>query len=214
MVTGEGTWTKGPFVEKTFLSPSCRAAPRRRRAAVVQRKHLQKVRGKCLARLYSRTKLYFCNSLTAAQDSWIKKRNIKTAAQGSNACSVISFFFPLTTKVRDEISHVARLCLARVCSFSKRPIYIYIYLYLLEMQGSYDYITSDVRCRRNELCARKCVENGKTRISTRDNDDIVVGERDACRKSVYCVLIRYLKPTFPSTPLTRLPILELQTSII
>lgn len=80
MVTGEGTWTKGPFVKKTFLSFVLRTAAATVppsspstswHAAYRRRKHLQKgarYRHQMSCETF-RTKLYFCNSLTAAQDS-------------------------------------------------------------------------------------------------------------------------------------------------
>jgi hypothetical protein len=72
MVTGEGTWTKGPFVKKTFLSFVLRTAATIPlppppppsspwHAAYRRRKHLQKVRGtatKCLARLFEQSSIF------------------------------------------------------------------------------------------------------------------------------------------------------------
>jgi len=88
MVTGEGTWTKGPFVKKTFLSFVLRTAAAAAtippsspswHVAYRRRKHLQKgARGRHQMSCETfRTKLYFCNSLTAAQDSWTGKKKKK-----------------------------------------------------------------------------------------------------------------------------------------
>lgn len=78
MVTGEGTWTKGPFVKKTFLSFLRRFVLRESGTHIYKRwcrtkRTKTSAKGahtKCLARLFLPNKalsIYFCNSLTAAR---------------------------------------------------------------------------------------------------------------------------------------------------
>lgn len=91
MVTGEGTWTKGPFVKKTFLSFVLRTAAAAAtippsssspwHAAYRRRKHLQKVRGaatKCLARLFEQSSIFATVSQLHKTAELVKKNSSYT----------------------------------------------------------------------------------------------------------------------------------------
>jgi hypothetical protein len=75
MVTDQGTWTKGPFVKKTFLSFSLRSA-----AVYCSKYSTTKTSAKGAEQMSCetfRTKLYFCNILTAAHKTAELKKEEK-----------------------------------------------------------------------------------------------------------------------------------------
>lgn len=112
MVTGEGTWTKGPFVKKTFLSFVLRTAAatippsssQSWHAAYRRRKHLQKVRGaatKCLARLFEQSSIFATVSQLHKTAELVKKNSSsipnKNCSIDSNTLRIRNFV--MTTKV-------------------------------------------------------------------------------------------------------------------
>lgn len=78
MVTGEGTWTKGPFVKKTFLSFILRSA-----VVYCSKYSTTKTSAKGAEQMSCetfQTKLYFCNNLTAAHKTAELKRGKKISS--------------------------------------------------------------------------------------------------------------------------------------